>query len=314
MLKKIIAIDGGGTKTDTLLCNEKGQVLARFIGPPSSPTSLSLGRAKELLNSTITTLLAHHGGLEGEYAAVFAGISGGGLATNQKELEAFFRDLLPNAKAISNGSDSINAISAAIGSEDGIVAICGTGTSVFARIGGIMKQVAGWGYLLGDEGSGYDLGRKALQGALRAFDGRGGKTLLTTLCEKKLGKPVEEAIPLLYEGGRPAIAAFAPCLLQAASLGDPIAVKLRTTAAWGLYEAIEIAGKKLAHSPKPVVMAGSIWQNKDFKEQIALWLGEGYRLLSAPYPPVYGAVIEGAKMAHILIDSRFLENFAQTFC
>ncbi len=171
----------------------------------------------------------------------------------------------------------------------------------------------GWGYLLGDEGSGFDMGRMALQAVLRARDGRGKPTALTRACAQKLGEPVWEAIERLYQGGRPLIASFAPCLIETAESGDEVAADLCHQAARSLYEAILAARRWLDMSVCPVVMAGSVWQPGGyFEKKIGDWLGDDFILMRAEQPPVYGAVAEAARLANIPVDAEFQKRFSDT--
>lgn len=313
MEMRLIGIDGGGSKTDAVLCADDGTVLARKIGGPSSPTSLSEAEVKACLSDLLEELLGPYGGLSARVDGIYAGISGGGLARNREFLRGFLQSLMPGIGRQDCGSDSVNAISCVLAHGDGIVAIAGTGTSVFARRQGVMHQVGGWGHLLGDEGSGFDMGRMALRSALRAWDGRGRSTMLTDLCAQRLGMPVQEGIDILYRGGRTLIASFAPCLLQAGEAGDEVAAGLCLEAARALYEAILAASRWLEMPVCPVVMAGSVWQPGGyFERQIGAWLGEGFRLVRAKLPPVYGAAAEAARIAGIVVDADFEQRFAKT--
>lgn len=310
---RLVGIDGGGTKTDAVLCAGDGTVLSRKIGDASSPTSRTLEEAEGCILGILEELLSPYGGLNARIDGLYAGISGGGLARNREALHRCFTSKLPNVRNLGNGSDSVNAISCVLAHGDGIVAIAGTGTSVFARRDGVMHQVGGWGYLLGDEGSGFDMGRMALQAVLRARDGRGKPTALTRVCAQKLGEPVWEAIERLYQGGRPLIASFAPCLIETAESGDEVAADLCHQAARSLYEAILAARRWLDMSVCPVVMAGSVWQPGGyFEKKIGDWLGDDFILMRAEQPPVYGAVAEAARLANIPVDAEFQKRFSDT--
>lgn len=123
-------------------------------------------------------------------------------------------------------SDSMNPFYGECGTSDGIVAICGTGSSAFAYKNGIIHRVDGHGYLLGDESGGYRMGQMALNAALREEDGRGPKTILTQLCRQKAGKPIMDALAEINDGGKTVIASYARCLLEARERNDGVAVRL----------------------------------------------------------------------------------------
>lgn len=303
MRKWLIGIDGGGTKTAAALCDETGRACAFAIDGPTNPTSASheqIGARLERLLDIVTDPL---GGRNAVIDGCFAGIGGGGIPENGAFLVGCLRGLLPGVKAVDAGSDTINALNSGVGAGDGIVVIAGTGSSVLARAGGVLHRVGGWGYLLGDEGSGYDLGRRALLAAIRAYDGRGPATVLTGLCAGKLGAPVHQSIARIYEEGRAHIASFAPVLLDAQAMGDPVACEQAKQAAESLCEAILAAGAHLTMPIRPTALVGGIWQPGGFMETHArMLLGSGYRMMHPTLPPVFGAVVEAARLAEVPID------------
>lgn len=313
-MKWLIGIDGGGTKTDAALCDETGRVHVCRTDGPTNPTSVPKETVAARLESILDALTAPLGGRMARIDGCFVGVGGGGIAMNRAFLADCLTLLLPGAQALANGSDSVNALTSGIGIGDGIVAIAGTGSSVFARVGGAMHQTGGWGYLLGDEGSGYDLGRRALVSALRALDGRGPETVLTRLCAEKLGMPVTQAVAGIYEKGRAFIADFAPVLLEARDLSDPVACEQAEQAVGCLCEAIRVAGARLNAPVKPVVMAGSVWQPGGFVEaRTRNLLGEGFRLIRPTLPPLYGAILEAAALARVPTDEAFERTFRSTY-
>ena len=287
----IVGIDGGGTKTEAVLCDGEGRVLSRVIGGPTSPTSRPAAQVRETLAKILRRLMEGRGGLAGGLDALFAGLSGGSVGNNAALIGNMLRELLPGCRQISNFSDCLNALRSAIPQGDGLVAISGTGSSVFACVDGQLRQCGGWGYLLGDEGSGYDLGQRALRCALRALDGRGPATTLAVACQRKLGQDVRQAVPRLYQEGRPGIAAFAPVLLAEAQAGDAVAQAQLEAAAAGLAESITAAGRWLSGCPKRTAIAGSVWKNSAFRERMQRILGEEYLICETDLPPVYGSFV-----------------------
>ena len=308
----LLGIDGGGTKTDMVLCNEAGTVYRRVIGGPTNPSGVTEQKLRQTLRDMLAVLLENFGGLPAAVDCCFAGISGCGLAENEHAMREILIALLPQVRRIHCGSDSVNALNSGAGRRDGMAAIAGTGSTVVARTSDTYRQTGGWGYLLGDEGSGYALGRMALAAALRAFDGRGEPTLLTRLCADKLGAPVQACIPRIYSGGRTLIASFAPCLTEAASQGDSAAVMLLEEAALDLSTLIRTAA---IHNPAPVtvVLVGSVWENGGLLEKmVKSRLGGGYRLVYPAHPPIYGAVLEAVYRAGLQVTEAFEAHFAQS--
>lgn len=307
----LLGLDGGGTKTDVVLCDGEGHVLSRAKGGAASLTGQSEEQAACHLEETLRRALEPLGGLGAEIDAFFAGISGGGLEVNRQKFRALFERLLPGARVRENRSDSVNALSAGLGQGDGVIAIAGTGSSVFARAEGEMRQVGGWGYLLGDEGSGFDLGRRALMAALRDLDGRGEKTCLRAACEEQAGCTLRELIVRLYsQDSKRVIASYAPLMLKAAAEGDGAALRELGQAADEMSWAIRTAARQCAS--RRVVLGGSIWKSEVYRRVVEERLGEGFELIVPELPPVYGSAVEAAALAGLKPGENFEKNFRET--
>ena len=307
----LLGLDGGGTKTEALLCTVEGRAVGHAIGGPASLTGQREEDAFSHIRRTLMEAMAAVGGLEAPIAAYYAGISGAGLPANRQRFSRLLRGLLPRAEIGNVGSDAVNALSAGIGGEDGIIAIAGTGSSVFARRAGVMHQVGGWGYLLGDEGSGFDLGRRALTAALPCLDGRGRETALLPLCQAKAGGALPQWIPELYgPDAKARIAGFAPVLLSAAAAGDAVAGRELRLAAADMARAIRRAGQ-IAQSSR-VVLGGSVWKDGGYRAQVRRHLPGDWRFLSPRLPPVYGAVVLAAVLAHVPWSAAFERRVSET--
>lgn len=122
-------------------------------------------------------------------------------------------------------SDVVAAHAGALGGEPGVVVAAGTGAVALGVAGdGRVARVDGWGYLLGDEGSGYAVGRAGLAAALRAADGRGEPTALVDLAVARFG-PLDTLPHVVAAGPAPAraVASFARDVAQAARADDAVA-------------------------------------------------------------------------------------------
>src|SRR5436190_1012271 len=157
------------------------------------------------------------------------------------------------------------------------VAIClviaGTGSIAYGR--NEKNQAAragGWGYMLGDEGSGYWIGRAALRAVLRESDRRGPKTMLTGLLLNYYGVArAQDLIHQVYHGTlRPgAIASLAQCVQGAFTDGDPVAIGiLRGSADQLESSAISVATRlELVGSEFPFVLSGGIFRAVPWLEE-----------------------------------------------
>ena len=323
-----IGIDGGGTKTEAVITNADGQILARRVGTTSNPNDITPEGSLQVLSSLVSALMADVGlpTEAKEQISLFAGVAGG--INHGPLLECELKKAFPMMADVSVRSDVHILLSGELPVGDGACIICGTGSACFLRRGSDVIRVGGWGYLLDSGGSGYDIGRDALEAALRAYDGRGEATLLTELLTEHLGGAVQTRITDIYREGKPYIASCAPLVFKAADSGDPIAEAILQRNARKLAEYVEAAWKwETANgdpSPVsfPVVMGGGIsvkaaplWQNR-----IASLITLSHiplELRVATMPPVFGAVVEAVKQMNEgsvpnlpALRDRFLEEYS----
>ena len=187
----VIGLDGGGTKTDGVLVGQDGRVLARRCVGASNPNDVG-EEASAAVVRALAEVLATEAGVHLADCFVFGGISG---ALNHREgLTARLRSTVPAPGGVEIDSDMVNLLSAELPDRDGACIICGTGSACFVRRGQEVFRIGGWGYLLDSAGSGYDIGRQALEAALRAQDGRGCPTALSAKLADALGAPVQDSV------------------------------------------------------------------------------------------------------------------------
>ena len=154
------------------------------------------------------------------------------------------------------GGDYRNAVAAGLQGRDGLVVIMGTGSSVFSVKEGKVSRVGGYGYLFGDEGSGYAVGRDGVRAVLAAQDGSGSQTEITGLWQSEIGMGVWEYLPELYRQGRTAIAGLARLVVRAAEQGDGVARQIleQNMAAVAHYIRAALPENRIA--PIPAVLVG----------------------------------------------------------
>jgi N-acetylglucosamine kinase-like BadF-type ATPase len=156
----------------------------------------------------------------------------------------------------------------ALSHQVGVAVISGTGSIALGRDAqGTLARVGGWGHVLGDEGSGFGIGREALQCAVRAADGRGPATALldTILGHWQLPAP-EALLERVYPTfDKTAIAALAPLVLALARAGDPVACRIEARAANELALAIIAVTRRLnfVAGPLPVAFGGGVLINEE---------------------------------------------------
>ena len=302
-----IAIDGGGTKTEGVLTDTRGWVLAHGFGTASNPNDVTLSGSVSVLTGLVNRLMEQAGLTANDLpeTSLFAGVAGG--MNYGPALEAALREAYPAIGALGVRSDVQILLSGELPMGDGACIICGTGSACFLRRGDEIVRIGGWGYLLDSGGSGYDIGRDALEAVLRAHDGRGEATALTDLLTARLGGEVHTKITEIYKEGKPYIAACVPCVFEAARAGDPIAEAILRRNARSLAEYIEAAWGHLTGNLRPapgclpVIMGGGISE-----KEADIWPPLVTSLVDptiptcvtvATAPPVFGAVVEASKQS-----------------
>ena len=198
-------------------------------------------------------------------AAICLGIAGVDRAEDAAVVRAIMRRIGYKAKCLVV-NDALVALEAGAPQQPGVVVIAGTGSIAYGR--NARNQAArsgGWGYVLGDEGSGYWIGRAALRAVLRESDRRGPATDLTPLLLRYYGVGrAQDLIHQVYHGTlRPAaIAALAQCVMTAFSSGDAVAIGILRAAADELESsALSVARRlDLIGSEYPFVLSGGIFR------------------------------------------------------
>ncbi|GAA1983873.1 N-acetylglucosamine kinase [Microbacterium pumilum] len=144
--------------------------------------------------------------------------------------------------------DSTTSFLGALGDTRGAVVAAGTGVVTLAVGRDAVARVDGWGYLMGDAGSGYWIGREALDAVMRAYDGRGPQTRLTDVVRERWPQLDQAYISLQATDDRVSvIASFAASVARLAADGDEVALTITTSAAHQLALSVTTAIGQVAH-------------------------------------------------------------------
>jgi glucosamine kinase len=151
-------------------------------------------------------------------------------------------------------TDALIALKGALGDEDGITAAVGTGSVFGVQRGGLVRMIGGWGFQLGDRGSGADMGRALLARALLAHDGLVEATPLLAAVLTEHGGP--EAVVRFWRDAAPAdFARLAPRILEAAAVGDGAAAGILVEAETAVMQAVD---RLMVEGPVPVAFLGGL--------------------------------------------------------
>jgi glucosamine kinase len=156
-----IGVDGGGTKTDLILVDAEGNVVARHTGPGCSPSHVGVDRARTILTEALVAL---RGGRTVERTRLFMAGSPAAWHEIASAIQGF--------GTIRTDNDALPVLELATGGAPGLVLHAGTGSFVAARApDGSVHYAGGLGWKFGDPGSGYDLGRRGVAHALIELQG-----------------------------------------------------------------------------------------------------------------------------------------------
>jgi glucosamine kinase len=218
-----VGVDGGGTRTTLVLADDEGRELARRIGPAGLVDPRHPRATAEMLAGLTREALAEAGVAEPP-VALFAGLAGVGNEDERLAVEAALA-AAGVAERVSVGTDGNIALEGALGGGAGILLIAGTGSVAYGRAeDGRVERCGGWGMVVGDEGSGWAIGRSGLAAALRAADGRGPDTRLLGRFLEELELDGPSGIPpWAGRADKASVAALATHVVAAGEAGDPVA-------------------------------------------------------------------------------------------
>jgi N-acetylglucosamine kinase-like BadF-type ATPase len=258
----VLGIDAGGTKTVCLLADGRGHVIAESRGGGANLQAAGELEAEKVLHRVMEDAL---GDRDVRPDAICLGIAGVDRASDADAVRAIMRRIGHKTRTLIV-NDALIALVAGAGERAGVVVVAGTGSIAYGRDAAARAaRSGGWGYLLGDEGGGYWIGRGALSAVARQFDGRGPATLLTDLilAEMQLTNP-SELIHAVYDRGlhRYAMAGIAPVVQRAADAGDAVAAEILDRAAAELAAAAAsvIARLGMRGDVFPTILAGGVFR------------------------------------------------------
>jgi N-acetylglucosamine kinase-like BadF-type ATPase len=218
-----IGLDVGGSKTELLASRSRDDERIRLTGPGANIQRIGIEASARTLADLIQRALRQYAAPQ--LASVCAGIAGAGRASDQDALAQHLLTLLDLSPAphVQIVHDAQIALEAAFNEGSGMIVIVGTGSVVFARTqDGTLMRTGGWGYLLGDEGSGFALGQSGLRAVAHAIDG-GPPTMLQQQVADQYGLDTrDQLIHQVYQHDWP-MQDVAPLVIEAALDGDAVA-------------------------------------------------------------------------------------------
>ena len=238
----MLGIDGGGTSCRAALATASGDIIGRGkSGPANIRTDLT--GARENIVDAARQAFADAGkdpaGIPQTYAVL--GLAGSNVGTYGQQLET----ILPFARSRVE-TDALIALEGAVGEGDGAMAILGTGTAYMVRRNGATRAIGGWGFQVGDQGSGGRIGRDLLEETLLAHDGIRPSSPLTDAMLAVFRNSPEDVVEFTITAKPGDYGGFAPKVFDFAAKGDAVAESILSRAVAAIeasFGALDLDGK-----------------------------------------------------------------------
>jgi glucosamine kinase len=217
----VIGLDGGGSKTRAVVADAQGKWIADVVGPGSAVRPGQHEHSADVVAATVHDALASCDMTHVRPRVICVGVAGVG---REPEREAFWQALLARdlADDIVIHSDFSIALDDAFGDGPGVLLIGGTGSAAFGRgPAGATARCGGWGPVIGDEGGGAWIGRRALSVVAASVDGREPETALVgaVLTAAQVNE-VTELVGWAAQATPATLATLAPVVMSVADAGD----------------------------------------------------------------------------------------------
>ncbi|MFC4304570.1 BadF/BadG/BcrA/BcrD ATPase family protein [Cohnella boryungensis] len=264
----VIGVDGGGTKSLLHMSDLSGNRLLEFKGGPLNLYSTGAAEVERVLTELLSEAMTLSGSRISDCKAICLGNAGLDRPSEQE----LFQGILARIGVVGSvilTNDAETALVGGCGKLEGVVVISGTGSLAFGRdqIGNRARS-GGWGHRISDEGSGYDIGVRAIAAAFRSYDGREPHSQLMNLILQEVGmEQIEQMLPFVYQKAeKPPIAALAKVVNAAHLAGDRKAGEILEHAADELCLMADSVIRKLRFENKPVslVCSGSVFSHIDY--------------------------------------------------
>jgi N-acetylglucosamine kinase-like BadF-type ATPase len=272
-MKYLIGIDGGGTKTKCVVANLKGNPVYETSGGPSNFLVYGFDKVSENIFNLLTDCVKNLNCDFSDLACIVIGTAGAGRKEDAEKLKNHFLEYAKSKNSVIKNfyveSDARIALEGAFSGKPGTILISGTGSIMFGKdTDGDIHRVGGFGRQVGDEGSGYSIGKKGLEAISKFYDGRGKITILSEIVTDhyKINSS-EELINAVY-GNNFDIASVAEHVINAAKKNDEVCRKIIEEETDELIVHISAMKEKLKLKNMEVCFSGSIIANDNYFSQL----------------------------------------------
>lgn len=317
-MRYFLGIDGGGTKTEALLCTECGLITGRGKTDSSNPLFIEKSAAFENIRKSIDLALKEY---NSEMSLISAAVCIPGIKRYKEELKAQLLNKFSNAYI---DADEMNAFLGAVAKPYGVVIVSGTGSfAMGVNRKGESNELGGWGPILGDEGSGYHIGLLCLKSIIREYEGAGPETVLTPKVMEFLQiNNINELKRKVYskEFDRSCMGSLGKIVKKAADESDAVSLEIIDSAAGELANLANrvIANLTMDDGTYDVVLTGGVRNfgkliMKPFTEHIKR-KNKNIIVKEPEFEPVIGSILIAMKDSGIdIMNEEILRNLHDSY-
>jgi glucosamine kinase len=250
-LELVLGIDGGGTSCRAAVATAGGAILGRAKSGAANIRTDLTGARSSIVKAA--ELAFENAGLDPEKIVstpALLGLAGSNVGTYRQQLEA----ILPFPKCAVE-SDALIALEGALGDRDGAIAILGTGSAYMVRRAGVPRTVGGWGFLVGDQGSGARIGRDLLEETLLGFDSIRPTSPLTKAVLAVFRDNPRDVVEFTTSAKPGDFGGFAPMVFEYAAKGDEVAEFILARAVKDIEASLEVLHLK---DEEPLCLLGGL--------------------------------------------------------
>ncbi|TFH16220.1 hypothetical protein E4H04_06980 [Candidatus Bathyarchaeota archaeon] len=308
----VLGVDGGGTWTRCVIMRLDGAVVGKGQSGPSNPITIGVEQALKNILEAVNEAI-HESGVT-RFNACTLGLAGATRSSLGDEVMERLPIQYGEAVLV---SDAHSALAGATGCKPGVVVIAGTGSIAFGvNDAGAEARAGGWGWRLGDEGSGYTIGKNALMAALRDHDQSGSPTLLKGMIMSYLGfGDVEEFIDWAYDSKREPrhFAILVPLVKDAELRGDKVASRIMADAGAQLGLVARAVIRRLRMVDDfPVACSGGVFKqpngyNAAFEETVRMVAPECV-FIEPLFNPTVGSALLALRSQGVVISDDLLSK------
>jgi N-acetylglucosamine kinase-like BadF-type ATPase len=313
-----LGVDIGGTKTAAVIADETGQVLSFKLGKGSNYQGCGIEESYQRANQTVESVCNEIGIKKKDIHNAYLGIAGADLDYDIQIIKGILKRI--DLPSYDFENDGLIALRAGTDNGNGILITCGTGSISFASNGERIIRKGGFSTFFGEKLGAKHFAGLSASAIMRSKDGRGPKTLMDNILQKRYHITIEEMmkvyIPDVTYSGPDPVVTLINVVYQAAQQNDYVATKILLEIS---QEVINICQSFRADMPfKPpisLVLEGTVFKKADtiLFDMIRSGLGEEYEIIIPKHDPVTGAVLFALENAGIKVECFIKEKLFDSY-